>query len=482
MKRFIFFLSVMLCTSWQLMAQRSTLISNVTIVDVENGQLKPQQWVMIKKGSITRIGGAEEGLTWKADKVIDGSGRFLMPGLWDMHAHIWNDATTFPLLVANGVTGVRGMFEDMNNVKRWRESIASGKIAGPRLMVAGPIVDGPKPVWPGSVAVKNETDGRRAVDSLKNQLKVDFIKVYSLLSPDSYLAIADESRKQNIPFAGHVPNEVTALEAARAGQKSQEHLYGLIEIASDSSDHWFKLVKGTIKDSSLNTRARRKEFLFRTYNETRLKQVLLEMKETGTYICPTLTVNRGIAYVNDTSLLHDPRMVYMGNFIRNFWDYRKDFRFKSWTPADFQYSRREFELKLKITRLIHEAGIPILAGTDFPNPHCYAGFGIHDEMALLVKAGLSNAAAIQAATINPARYFNLSATEGSVAENKTANLILLSQNPLQNISHTQSIEMVLLQGRVYSAADLQQMLESVKKMVATRQPAVAPMGMHVHED
>jgi hypothetical protein len=463
-------------------AQQTILLQNIHIVDVEKGKLLKHKNVFISNGIITSITNAADKSTIKADTVLNGAGQYLIPGLWDMHTHVWNDATTFPLLIANGVTGMRGMFDDMRNINNWREKINNNTIAGPSIYSAGPIVDGPKPVWPGSVAVSNAASGRKAVDSLKNKLKVDFVKVYSLLSRESYFAIADECKQQNISFAGHVPNEITVLEAANAGQLSQEHLYGFIEIASDSADYWFKYQQGIIKDSAFSARSKRKEFLFRTYNEKNLLPVLKKMKQTNTWICPTLTVNRGIAYVNDTSLLYDPRMVYMGTFIKNFWDYRKDFRFKSWTEKDFQQSRQEFDLKLKIVKLIHKAGIPLLAGTDFPNPHCYIGFSLHEELEWLVKAGLTPAEALKTATINPAKFMNTATKTGSVAINKQANLVILTKNPLQNISHTKSIETVLLNGKIYNAAQLQVMMEAVKKMVATAEQQPSSAGFHVHEE
>lgn len=463
-------------------AQQLLLIKNVTIVDVENSRLLKNQDVFIKDSLIISIKGTKKQAAVKAAVVIDGRGKFLIPGLWDMHTHIWNDATTFPLLIANGITGVRGMFDVMSNVTKWRENIRSGKINGPQFFAAGPIVDGPKPIWPGSVAVATETDGRKAVDSLKNKLGVDFIKVYSLLSRANFMAIANECKKQNIPFAGHVPNEVTVLEAAGAGQKCMEHLYGLIETASDSADYWYQYQLGKIKDSNFSIRSNRKDFLFRTYNEKKLQTILTLLKQAGTWICPTLTVNRGIAYVNDTSLLDDPRMVYMGTFMKNFWDYRKDFRFKTWTAKDFEQSRKEFELKCKIIPLIHKAGIPLLAGTDFPNPHCYIGFGIHDELEWMVKSGLSPAEALKTATINPAKYFNCVATQGSVAVNKKASLVLLSKNPLENISNTKTIEMVLVNGKVFTSAELKLMLEGVKKAVASTHQPPSNLGFHIEEE
>lgn len=475
MKKLLLSVSILLGTN--LFAQ-TIFIKKTNIIDVDNGKIIPDKHVILKDGLISQVTDGDIRLKIKADTVIDGEGKYLMPGLWDMHTHVWNDATTFPLLIANGVTGIRGMFESVYSVNKWRENINKVKIVGPQLYVAGPIVDGPKPIWPGSVAVSNEADGRRAVDSLKNKLKVDFIKVYSLLSHDSYMAIADECKNQKIVFAGHVPNEISIVEAAQAGQKSQEHLYGMMEMASDSSDYWFAYQKGTVKDTTWKQRSIRKDFLFRTFNESKLKTALKQIKKTNTFICPTLTVNRGVANINDTSLLNDPRMEYMGGFMKNTWDYRKDFRFKTWTDIDFAQTKREYELKMKITKMIYDAGIPILAGTDFPNPHCYIGFGLHDELELLVKAGLTPAAALQAATINPAKYFGIESIEGCVAINKNANLVLLSKNPLENISNTKSIDMVFVKGKPFTDVQLQAMLNSVKKMLAGINEPDLHFGIH----
>ena len=471
------FLSVSVLFSSQLFAQ-TIFIKNTNIIDVETGKVVSNKHIIIKDGIISQIANGTKIFKIKTDTIIDGKGKYLMPGLWDMHTHVWNDASTFPLLIANGITGIRGMFESMYSVNKWREDISKGRITGPLLFVAGPIVDGPKPIWTGSVAVSNEAEGRQAVDSLKYKLKVDFIKTYSLLSYNSYMAIADECKKQNIVFAGHVPNEVSVVEAANAGQKSQEHLYGMMEIASDSSDYWFAYQKGTVKDSLWKERSTRKAFLFRTYNESKLKAALKKIKKTNTYICPTLTVNRGVANINDTALLKDPRMEYMGAFMKNNWDYRKDFRFKNRTDTDFAQAKREYGLKLKITKLVYDAGIPILAGTDFPNPHCYIGFGLHDELKLLVKAGLAPSSALQTATINPAKYFGIENTEGSVSVNKNANLVLLSKNPLLDIANTESIEMVFIKGKPFTKNQLQGLLDGVKKMLAGVNEPDLRFGIH----
>jgi hypothetical protein len=460
--------NLLLLTTWFLTitvcAQRSLLIKNIDIVDVEKGKLQKNSDVLVRGTVIIKItrGISTTGLPY--DTVVDGAGRYLLPGLWDMHTHTWSEEQIFPLLIANGVTGIRGMFDEMGNVKRWRKKINDGEITGPLLKVSGPIVDGPQPIWPGSVAIKDTLQARRAVDSLKNKLQTDFVKVYSLLSREAYFTIADEANKQKFPFAGHVPNVVTVLEAAKAGQKSQEHLYGFIEAASDSADYFLKLVQGKITDSSLKDRAQRKAFILRTFNPQKLNRLLQELKTYDSWICPTLTVNRGIAYMNDSTLLRHPRMQYLAGFYKNFWDPAKDFRFKTWTNETFNLYRKEFEIKLQVVKAMQDNGIKLLAGTDYPNPHCYPGFGIHDELEWMVKAGLTPAQALRTATIHPAIFFQMDKQLGTIAEGKTANLVLLDANPLENISNTQKINAVVVNGKILNRADLDALLERVKKM------------------
>jgi len=447
-------------------SQKTAQISRINIIDVEKGIVIKDMNVFIKDAFITDIipGNQQTNLP-KSDTVINGKGKYLIPGLWDMHTHVFAPDQMFPLLVANGITGIRDMFDYIKNVSQWRNRMQTGSLLNIDLFVSGPIVDGPKPVWPGSVAVSNAEEGRTAVDSVKNKLKADFVKVYSLLSRESYFAIADEAKKQNIPFAGHVPNVITVTEAARSGQKSLEHLYGFIEATGDSSDFYFQYQQGNVKDTVWKGRDYRRKFLLRTFNPEKLKMVLKEMKGTGAWVSPTMTVNYGIAQMDDTTLLNSSRMQYMGIFYRNFWDYRKDFRFKTFTEETFSLFKKEFDLKLKIVKAIHDAGIPLIAGTDFPNPHCYPGFSLHDELQWYVKAGLTPAQALRTATLNPALYFGIQQTHGTVAAGKIANLVMLSNNPLDDIANTQKIEMVILRGKTLTRKDLDDMLAKVKKMV-----------------
>jgi hypothetical protein len=443
-------------------AQHTILIKQVNIIDVEKGKLIKNATVLISDSVITSITTGKS--TFTADTVIEGRNRYLMPGLWDMHGHIWNDSLFFPLLLANGVTGVRDMFNFIQSIHRWRRDIASGKTIGPQIIAAGPVVDGPKPMWSGSVAVKDPEHGRKAVDSLKNILHTDFIKVYSLLPRESYFAIAEEANKQHIPFAGHVPYYVSVAEAARSGQKSQEHLDGFLEAASDSSDYYMQLLQKKITDTTIKGLPQSRKFLHRTYSAQKLQQVLQEIKKYDTWICPTLTVNYNITAADDTARLSDARMQYMPRAIAHFWNPANDFRFKSWTPETYKIFKQDFKMRLEMVKPIFDAGIPLLAGTDFPNPFCFPGFSLHNELQWLVKAGLTPAQALQTATVNAARYLNLQNQYGSVATGKIADLVLLDANPLINIENTQSIQVVIVHGKVLNKAAINNMLARVKKM------------------
>jgi Amidohydrolase family len=440
------------------------VLQNIYVVDVEKGNILSKQTVAITGDRITTITKAASFKPAANDSVVDCTGQYLIPGLWDMHTHVWAPDYFFPLFIANGVTGIRGMFEQAVFAGQWREKGNTPGTLTPRGYYAGPILDGAKPIWPGSIGITDAARGRTVVDSLKNRLHVDFIKVYSLLEKDAYYAIADEAKKQQIDFAGHVPNKITLLEAARAGQKSQEHLYGFIELASDSSDYYYQLTEGKVKDSALNTRLARREFLRRTFSEKKLAAIIKELKQYNSWICPTMTVNRGIGYMNDPAFAKDPRMTFVAPMIKSMWDPKNDFRFKNAGDDYFNGERKDYELKKRIVRALNQGGIRLLAGTDTPNPYCFPGFSLHDELQLFTECGLSPLQALQTATLNPALYFGIQKDQGTVASGKVADLLVLKDNPLQDIGNTRKIGAVILKGRFIGAGEIDGMLQKARKL------------------
>ena len=213
---------------------------HAAVIDATGSPAQPDMTVLVEDRRIVEIGTSASVSVPKNARVVEASGKYLIPGLWDMHVHeifgdwIPEDEKVIPLLfVANGVTGVRDMGGDLEPLKKWRSRIASGDLLGPRMVIAGPMLDGPVPAFPSSAPVKDAADGRRIVDDLKAH-GADFIKIQSLVPRDGYFAAADEAKKQGIVFAGHVPDAVRAVEASNAGQKSIEHLTGVFEGCSSA--------------------------------------------------------------------------------------------------------------------------------------------------------------------------------------------------------------------------------------------------------
>jgi len=451
------------------------VLHDVNVIDVVKGKVLPHQVVTIEGDRIKGIVSLNKYRKADKDSIISLTGKYLIPGLWDMHTHVWSSDFFFPLFLANGITGFRDMFGGVQSLHGWRKAISEGDKTIPDFYYSGPIVDGPKPVWPGSVAISNPEQAKKAVDSIKNKLKTDFVKVYSLLSRESYFALAEECKKMQIDFAGHVPNVVTALEAATAGQKCQEHLYGILEVVSDSSALYYKIVralasglemKNLVTDTLLLNRMERRRMLIRTFNHERLTSVAKQLSTNNTWICPTLVVNYNIAHLDDTALASDSRMKYVSSFMKKFWDPRQDARFRTQPKDYFEVTRMEFEKKLLIIPVFQKAGVRILAGTDTPNPYCFPGFSLHDEIAWFVKAGLSPAEALQTATINPAIYFSRENDFGTIAKGKIASMVVLDKNPLENIRNTTSINMVILRGSIMDRRQLDSMLEKVRSTAA----------------
>lgn len=437
-------------------AQR-LVIENTNVINVANGTVVKGASVVIEKDRIVRI---HKNKGNYAGEVVDGTDKFLIPGLWDMHTHNWNSEQFFPLLIANGVTGIRDMFGDMTKIKQWREDIRSGKIIGPIIFASGPIVDGPKPVWPGSVALKSPDQVHFKIDSLKKNVGVDFIKVYSLLPREVYFKLAEEASKQKVSFQGHVPDEVSILEAAKAGQKSQEHLINFILEASDSIDYIKQIAKANAAAGVRNNSTKLK-MMIRTFNTNRLTELTNELVKYNTWICPTLTVNRSIGRLRDTTFTNDKRLHYVMPSLKAMWNPANDFRFKNLDDEYFQLNRKFFELQLKVVKQLQQSGVKLLAGTDFPNPYCFPGFSLHDELQLMVLAGLTPLQALQTATLNPALFFEITHDYGTVEEGKIANLILLDRNPLENISNTKSISGLVVNGKHLKKEVLDKMLKDL---------------------
>lgn len=280
------------------------VLKNVTVVDVRTGKLLPDQTVVLKRNRISSIGPSKTAkYSPKADSV-NCQGGYLIPGLWDMHVHLafgdwFPDAKdiSLPLFIANGVTNVRDKGSDLEVVQEWRNEIEDGRTFGPRIFTSGPMLDGPKPRFPSSIAIATPEDGRRAVGNLKDH-GVDFIKLQSLIPRDAVLAIADEAKKQEIAFEGHVPDAMRASEMSEMGMKSFEHLIGIFEGSSLSEDDFLKGGKTEGK-------------FLATFDEARAASLAALLAKNHTWQCPTLAWERGGNLLDVTDFSADTRAKYV---------------------------------------------------------------------------------------------------------------------------------------------------------------------------
>jgi hypothetical protein len=433
--------------------QDTTSVTHATVIDVASGEEFADRTVVVQGGRIVSVAASDPALAPQG-RVIDGHGDFLIPGLGDMHVHI-QDLEDLPQYIANGVTGVR-MMAGGKDTKKLRAKLATPPVA-PEIIVGSAIVDGDPPVWEGSIVVRNANDARRTVDEIKGG-SADFVKVYNGVPRDAYFALADEARKQNIPFVGHLPFEVRASEAADAGQRSIERLDG---IAIACPKHEQNLIKELspghyIEMMNLVVQA------LGSFDAAKCQELFAEFRRNSTWQASTLTAHRAMGMMNDGEFAGDPRLVYMSEGVRYRWQPQHDFRFRRWSQAEFELHRGVFHADEKMVGIMFRVGVPLLAGTDAMNPYCFPGFSLHDEMALLVESGLTPLAALQDATIRPAEFLGRSEDLGSIFVGKRADLVLLAADPLADIHATTKIQGVWLNGQFFDRSALDQLLAAAK--------------------
>jgi imidazolonepropionase-like amidohydrolase len=418
---------------------KAIAITNVTLIDGTGA--RPRVVTVIVAGdriaAIARSAGT--GMPAGAT-IVDGRGKYLIPGMWDMHVHLGEyetGAKVLPHLLAYGITGVRDMASPVDDILRLRRESADGAVLGPQIVAAGPILQRPLPFrTPSLVRTVTDADAKQVIDDLRAK-GVDFIKVGDTLTRDAYFAIATESSRIGLPFAGHLPVSVTALEAAQAGQRSIEHfgsagVRNVLIACSTAEEELLSEARAALESAlaggpSPDEKLYRSEFLTRlveTYGRRKAAALFRAFKRNGTWQVPTFGA------------------------IGSVWNARR----AQLNPADAAATDRASKKTIEMFADMRRAGVKVLAGSDLPVSTGVPP--IHDELVALVRAGMTPLEALQATTRNPAEFLGRLATEGTVQVGKRANLVLLDADPLADIANTRRVAAVVLRGKLISASDL----------------------------
>ncbi|QKG58601.1 amidohydrolase family protein [Hymenobacter sp. BRD128] len=446
------------------------VISHVNVVDVVSGQLRPDQSVAVAGGKIKQVGPAAQA-HYQARRTVDGTGRFLIPGLWDMHVHFRGgdslaaaNKKSLTLYLAHGITTVRDAGGDLTpTVFQWRREEDAGTLAGPRIFTSGPKIDGPGATWPGSLEVVTPADVRHALDSLQ-KLRVDFVKIYdSKISGEAYLETISQAEQRGLKTTGHMPYSVTLGEAVNRGLDGTEHLYYVFKACSGKEDSLTALVRNSLSTSKPLGLFAMLPAVYDTYSPAAAQRIFRLMASHHTSATPTLAIGKTLAELTDNDHAQDTLRAYIDPKIQR--TYTKRLASAKQQSAASRAFTQKLEAKfMALVPQMQAAGVPILAGSDSGafNSFTYPGASLQDELALLVKAGLTPAQALRAATINGATWLGVAGRSGTIAEGKDADLVLLTANPLADITNTRKIAAVVARGKVYARADLKKMLAAIK--------------------
>jgi imidazolonepropionase-like amidohydrolase len=437
-------------------------ITHVTVIDTVTGKTTPNTTVTISGNRITGVAPSSRHDT-AVGQTIDAHGEYLIPGLWDMHTHVYFDNTSgdgsdliLPLFIANGVTGIRDMGSILDPVLQARSQVAAHRLLGPRMVIAGPMLDGPTSPYKAVIPIATPEDGRKAVDMLKDR-GVDFIKVQSYVPREAYFAIAEEAKKQGLPLEGHVPDAIRASEAINAGQITFEHLIGIFEASSPDEEKYLTGKKGP-------------GVFLASYDPSLEANIIALIAARHVWQCPTLYWERGQWLVDAIDYSKDPGLAYAGHtWVTKLWPSSQASIVKSLDTDPLPVRQKFVTHELEIVRRMQAANVLFLAGTDTPaGVDVIPGISLHLELQRFVDAGFSPLQALQTATLNPAIFYDKRGDFGTVESGRIADLLLLRANPLDNIANTRSIAGVVADGRYFSEHDLEQLREHLKQLAATR--------------
>lgn len=466
----LFLLIILSIPTPQQLAQKAKeealLILDVNIVDLEADSILKAQGILVENGRISRIAPSDSIQASNGIKTLEAKGKFVIPALWDMHTHYFSKYTpqfTMPLFVANGVTHIRdlGSGPSLEQKASWQEDILTRRLVGPRMASrASSIV----------YFIKDEAEAKKIVAEVKDPK--DFIKTYNAILPDVYKIMAEEAKQRNIDFLGHKPRAISAIDAVKMGHKSMEHarmfLYESFPGAADLREEYRKAILGEREASGPIVGTEMMRRMVDEFDPEMFREIVEVMKEHNSWYVPTHVTRKMDAYADDEAYLNDPRLKYITYGQQYAWGEDT----KGMVASDPSEAGRKafmdfYEKGLELTAQGYALGLPILAGTDANDTYCIPGFALHDELEAMVAGGLSPREALITATLNPAKYYGWTDDFGTVSEGKLADLLLLDENPLEDIRHASRINALLFDGALYERSELDEMLDYVEENVSS---------------
>jgi len=453
----------------------SIALTHATVIDATGSPAQPDRTVLVRDGRIAVVGRSSEVEVPADAEILDGSGKFVIPGLADMHVHTDDNENVYlPLYLVNGITTTRQM-AGQPYLHEWRRRIAEGTLLGPRLSIGSKLVEGDPGLWDGFppetraqlTHTAADPDAARRIVRTVHEEGADFVKVYSRLHRDVYFALVDEAQRVGIPVAGHTPDEVPVTEVAAAGQVSIEHVHALFPATSkNDAAHLAALARMNVGSGAYAEWFHQVNEIewaaAHTYSPFTAEKVFQRLVAHGTAYTPTLTMHRILDQPHLGSL-GDDRLRYLPADLRGTWEWVHDNAYALGRTPEEAFRRSVlYQRRLAVTKAMADAGVRLLAGTDNPAVFGFHGFDLHQELELFVTAGLTPMQALQTATREPARFLGVADTAGTVQEGRNADLVVLDANPLADIRNTTRIHAVVVAGRLIDAAERTRMLAAIE--------------------
>lgn len=469
-------------------AQRVAL-THVTVIDMTGAAPQSDMTVLVRGERIEALGRFGDVRIPAGTRIVDLTGKFLLPGLCDMHVHSQESERIYPpLYVVNGVTTVRQMGGYPFH-HEWRDKIERGELLGPRQAIGSIYLDGVPTQWTGiplgAIEVGDEAEARAAVRRVKGD-GADFVKIYSRLSPTAYRAIADEARRQRIPFAGHWPDAVSAHQAAGSGQQTFEHLYGILFATSRREAELKAAIARIVLDPPAENPFSTYMSWFRqvhplewlaagSHDRAKAEALFARFAAHRSWHTPTLATLRMVDLPDAWPPANDERFQYLPAAATSFWPAWREALLANRGPEEAAQRVELYQRRAALAVELHHAGVPLLAGSDDATPGLVPGFALHDELTRLVEAGLTPLQALRCATVEPARYLGRDHSLGTVGRGKLADLLVVDANPLDDIRNTSKIHSVLVRGRLLTPQDRQRILADIATAAAEETPSSGAM-------